>query len=99
MSVIIKSSNRIKYDVIIRWKWVYKVLPLQGGGTLNWYKAYEDMIEIFHKKLIECYRKTENRNNSEELIDYDSIKLKKIKELILRHILKFMIMENLIPIK
>ncbi len=36
-------------------------------------KAFQDLLENLRGKLIECYRKTENRNNEEETSDFNAI--------------------------
>jgi len=35
-------------------------------------KAYQELLENFSEKLMECYKKTENRNN-DETTDFNSI--------------------------
>jgi hypothetical protein len=36
-------------------------------------KAFQDLLENLRGKLIECYRKPENRNNEEETSDFNAI--------------------------
>jgi SAM-dependent methyltransferase len=41
----------------------------------NGEQAYQDIFNILRQKLIKCYSRTTLRNDRDEIIDYDSIKL------------------------
>jgi len=49
--------------------------PCQTYRKQNTEQAYQDLLNTLRQKLIQCYIKTEDKDNNAEPIDYDSIKM------------------------